>query len=89
MQATFRNIKLFHRWGLTFETLTNKEIALACVVQWIECGSENQMVAGSIPSQGTSLGCGPGQVPSRGRVRGNHTLMFLSLPPFPSLKVNK
>ena len=29
-----------------------------------------------------------GQVPSRGRVRGNHTLMFLSLP-FPSLKINK
>ena len=29
-----------------------------------------------------------GQVPSRGHVRGNYTLMFLSLslPPFPSLK---
>ena len=32
-----------------------------------------------------------GQVPSRGRVRDNHTLMFLSLSvflPFPSLKIN-
>ena len=28
-----------------------------------------------------------GWVPSRGRMRGNHTLMFL--PPFPSLKINK
>ena len=30
-----------------------------------------------------------GQVPCWGRARGNHTLMFLSLPPFPSLKTNK
>ena len=32
-----------------------------------------------------------GLVPSKGRVRGNHTLMFLSvfLPPLPSLKLNK
>ena len=37
----------------------------------------NQRVAGSIPSQGTCLGCRP--IPSGGRVRGNHTLMFLSL----------
>ena len=31
-----------------------------------------------------------GQVPSRGHLRGNHTLMFLSLSfllPFPSLKI--
>ena len=32
-----------------------------------------------------------GQVPSRGRVRGKHALMFLSLflPPFPCLNINK
>ena len=32
-----------------------------------------------------------GQVPSRGRARGNHTLMFLSLSPFLPLclKINK
>ena len=35
-------------------------MALAGVAQWIEHGPENQRVAGSIPSQGTCLGCGPG-----------------------------
>ena len=30
-----------------------------------------------------------GQVTSRRRMRGNHTLIFPSLPPFPSLKRNK
>ena len=34
--------------------------ALAGAAQWIECCLENQKVAGSIPSQGTCLGCGPG-----------------------------
>ena len=43
----------------------------------VECWPENQRVACLIPSQGTRLGCS--QVPSRGHVRGNHTLMFLSL----------
>ena len=51
--------------------------ALAGVAQRIEGWLENQRVAGSIPSLGTQLGCS--QVPSRGRVRGKHTLMFLSL----------
>ena len=46
--------------NLTNTVLKNKTIALAGVVQWIECGSANQRVAGSIPSQGTYLGCGPG-----------------------------
>ena len=31
--------------------------ALAGVAQWIERRPVNQRVAGSIPSQGTSLGC--------------------------------
>ena len=35
-------------------------IALAGVAQWIECRPANQRVAGSIPSQGPRLGCGPG-----------------------------
>ena len=30
------------------------------VVQWIKCQPANQRVMGSIPSQGTVLGCGPG-----------------------------
>ena len=58
--------------------------ALAGVAQWIELQIAKQRVGGSIPSQGTCLGAG--------RVRGNHTMMFLSLPfsllPL-SLKINK
>ena len=34
--------------------------ALAGVAQWIECQPRSQKVAGSIPSQGTCLGCEPG-----------------------------
>ena len=48
-------------------------LVLSGVAQWIECWPENQRVASSIPSQGTC------QVSSGGHVRGNHTLMFLSL----------
>ena len=60
------------------------------MAQWIECQPVKQGVAGSIPSQDTCLGCGPGHQWGV-RVRGNHTLMFLSLsfsPPSP-LKINK
>ena len=39
---------------------TNKEPAVAGVVPWIEHRPVNQRVVGSIPSQGTCLGCGPG-----------------------------
>ena len=68
------------------------KVALAGAAQWIECQPENQRVAGLIPSQGTCLVAG--QVPSGGGcMRGNHTLMFLSLSfslPSPlSLKINK
>ena len=34
--------------------------ALAGVIHWIEHRPMDQRVAGSIPSQGTCLGCGPG-----------------------------
>ena len=34
--------------------------AQAGVAQWIECQPVNQEVTGSIPSQGTCLGCRPG-----------------------------
>ena len=63
---------------------------MAGVAQWIEHWPANQRVAGSITSQGTSLGCC--QAPSRGCARGKHTLMFLSLSfsfPSLSLKINK
>ncbi|KAF6088272.1 hypothetical protein HJG60_008128 [Phyllostomus discolor] len=36
------------------------KIALAIVAQWIEPRPAQQGVAGSTPSQGTCLGCGPG-----------------------------
>ena len=50
---------------------------LAILAQWILCQPENQRVSGSIPVR--SYAWVAGQVPSRGRARGNHTLMFLSL----------
>ena len=37
-----------------------KMLVLAGLAQWIECWPANQKVAGSIQSQGTCLGCGPG-----------------------------
>ena len=37
-----------------------KTVTLAGVAQWIECWPTKQTVTGSIPSQGTCLGCGPG-----------------------------
>ena len=58
---------------------------LAGVAQRIERQPETQRVASSIPSRAHAWVVG--QVPSRGHMRGNHTLMFLSLPL--SLKVNK
>ena len=70
----------------TFVNCTkNCFVALAGVAQWIERQPGNQRVAGSIPSQGTWLGCRPG--PLWGHARGNHTSMFLclSLPYFPSV----
>ena len=39
------------------EVLKGRVIALAGVAQWIESWPVNQRVAGSIPSQGTCLGC--------------------------------
>ena len=51
----------------------------------------NQRVAGSIPSQGTYLGCGPG--PQRGWVCERQPHTDVSLPyfllPFSSVEVNK
>ena len=40
--------------------LNSCSLVLAGVAQWIEHWPVNEMVAGSIPSQGTCLGCGPG-----------------------------
>ena len=53
--------------------------ALAGVVQWIERLSVNREVAGSIPSQGTCLGCGLSCVREVTNPCFSHTSMFLSL----------
>ena len=62
---------------LTKSRISNKISVLAGVAQRIDCQLVNQRAAGSIPSQGTCLGYRPGT--QWGRVRGNHTLTFLSL----------
>ena len=62
------------------------KITLAGMALWIEHGPANQRVTGSIPSQGTFLGCSPG--PQSGVYkRQPHIDVSLSLflPPFPSL----
>lgn len=41
-------------------SILKKILALPGVAQWIECCPANQSVTGSIPNQGTSLGCRPG-----------------------------
>ena len=67
-----------------------KTATLVGVAQWIECRPENQRVAGSIPSQGTCLGCGPGpQWGAHERKLQIDVSLPLFLPPFPSLKINK
>ena len=47
-------------WNKQVITSEKDHAALAGVAQWIERQPANQKVPGSIPSQGTCLGCGPG-----------------------------
>ena len=42
------------------KTMKTAPCTLAGVAQWTEHWPANQKVTGWIPSQGTSLGCGPG-----------------------------
>ena len=69
-----------------FEFLNKKgDIAQAGVAQWIErgLGTKGSLVGFPVRAHAWVVG----QVPSGGHVRGNHTLMFLSL--LFSLKLNK
>ena len=45
---------------LIFFLFKNFVLFLAGVAQWIQCWPVKQTVSGSILSQGTCLGCGPG-----------------------------
>ena len=55
---------------------------LAGVAQWTEPQPANQRVTGSIPSQGTGLGCGQGSLVGGAQEATNgyfsHTMIFLS-----------
>ena len=71
-------------------------MTLVGVAQWIECQPANQEVAGSIPCQGTCMGCGLG--PSLGVCERQPADVSLTLqcfspslsPSLPlSLKINK
>ena len=60
-QLTHTENKLMvDRWERGENVMGLRSTALAGVAQWIECQPANQRAAGSIPSQGTCLGCGPG-----------------------------
>ena len=60
--------------------------ALTGVAQWVGCHPSNRKVAGSIPSQGTCLGCESGAQLGHAHVREATNPCF-SLPL--SLKINK
>ena len=63
--------------------------APASLTQWIECWPANQRVTGSIPSQGTCLGCRP-RSPVEGTWEATtHWCFSPSLSPSLSLSINK
>ena len=70
-----------------FDSFLKKyRLVLAGVAQWTECWPANKRVTGSIPSQGTCLGCGPDpQKGARERQPPIDVSLPLFLPPFPSL----
>ena len=63
----------------TFVLFKVKRLAQACVAQWTACQPANQRDLVRFPIRVQAWVAG--QVPNSGRMRGNHTLMFLSLPP--------
>ena len=102
-RASRRNTILLYYFPRTAETnlphthwLKTLILGLDGVAQWIECQSVNQKITGSVPSQGTCLGCGSG---TRMRTREGqpinvslkHQYFILSLSPTLSfsLEINK
>ena len=85
MKTCIKDLETLHLATYKCVCLFEKSLpALAGVAQWIEHWPENQRVAGSLSVRAHAQVVG--QVPSRGRERGNHTLMFLSsFPPLPSV----
>ena len=82
--------KLWHIYTMEYYSAIKKKIALAGVAQWIECRPAKQRVAGSIPSQGTCLGCRSSpQWGSRERQLHIDLSLPLSLSLTLSLKINK
>ena len=71
-----------------YSPLTGKQQSEnSALAHWIECGPMNQRVTGSIPSQGTCLGHGPG--PQQGACQ-RQPQVNVSLPfSFPSLQKKK
>ena len=66
-----------------FSAITIVKTALTCVAQWVGRRPTTQRAAGSIPSQGAGLGCGPGCTGLGGGGATNQcfslTSVFLSL----------
>ena len=55
----FYFFKVEHLIIMKYERMWSKA-SLPGVAQWVECGTVNKKVTGSIPSQSTCLGCRPG-----------------------------
>ena len=56
----YKNLIIRNRSQVYLYLQRKEEPALASVAQWIECRLADQRVTGSIPSQSTCLGWGPG-----------------------------
>ena len=53
-------LKIFSNYSYSFVLYNQDNSALAGVAQWTEHWPATQKVTGSIPGQGTGLGCGSG-----------------------------
>ena len=77
-----------------FSAITIVKTALTCVAQWVGRRPTTQRAAGSIPSQGAGLGCGPGCTGLGGagqpiNVFLSHQCFSPSLSPSLPLSINK